>query len=233
MSQKQATLPFEPMVQHNFAQFIGHDKEVEVLQKPEELPQFTYIKGGQATGKSHLLNALYQELSKDHVAMLLEANQVSQVDVVAVMPSGLEFLLIDDADRLAQDDTNELALFNLFNHCKSHGIKLIVTARQHPKSAVWQLPDLISRLNSGLNLHLEPLKGEQALACLALQFQMNGIALDQPVLQFIKTRHNTAYPQLFQLFQDVANESLKFKRKVTIPLIKQVIEFRTSQESEA
>ncbi len=224
MSQQQATLPFNQLAEQTFAHYLGNEAVVNVLQDPVKLPQFSYIWGVGYTGKSHLLAALGGVLQQNSCEYFsAPSNQILQHDLSVILPRELQFLLIDDVDLLSGSEQGELALFNIFNHCKSHAIKMVVTASVHAKDAVWQLPDLVSRLSSGLTLGLEPLKGDQSLACITQQFEMNGIGVDEAVMQYLRTHLSSSYPELYQLFTLVAVESLKYKRKVTVPLIKQVI----------
>ncbi len=224
MSQQQATLTFQPIDDQSFDQFIGNDAVVKVLQEPENLPQFCYLYGPKFSGKTHLLAALTGVLQQANIAHFsLAASQLQQHDMTAVLPQNLQFLLVDDVDVLVASEQGELALFNLFNYCKSQSIKLLVSASLHTRDDRWQLPDLVSRLSSGLTLNLEPLKGEQALACLQQQFELNGIPVDAAVLQYLQAHHSSRFTELFKLFVEVAAESLKYKRKVTVPLIKQVL----------
>ncbi|MGJ8664670.1 MAG: HdaA/DnaA family protein, partial [Marinicella sp.] len=155
--------------------------------------------------------------------LLLDSLVLKQVDVTSILADDLQFLLLEDVDLLMSDHAGELALFNLFNYCKNNSIKLVVSSLVHPKDNAWQLPDLISRLNSGLTYALEPLNGSDAMTCIAKQFSLNGMTLDKTVIHYLQTHYSSSYPALFRLFLSVSTQSLKLKRKVTVPLIKQAI----------
>ena len=155
MNQQQSTLPFSQLSAQNFKHFKGNESVVETLRQPQNLPQFIYIWGDDYSGKTHLLNAFENELNEAKIACFaVDAIYLTQVDLVQVLPEGLSFLLLDGVQVLAGEAAAELALFNLFNHCKAQGITLLVSASINSRSVVWQLPDLISRLNSGLSLNL-------------------------------------------------------------------------------
>ncbi len=224
MSQRQAILPFNHRAPDELNQFIGNDAVLSVLKTPVELPQFVYLWGVQYTGKTHLLQAVENLfLAAKKTVFSLPAVQLLSTDLVAVLPAEMDCLMLDDVHTLAASTEGELALFNLFNHCKSRHIKLLVTANMHPKDNAWQLPDLVSRLTSGLTLMLEPLKGQAAFDCLEKQFEYYGLPLDEPVMHYIKTHCSSAYSELYKLFLLVAGESLQLKRKVTVPLIKHAL----------
>jgi DnaA family protein len=230
MSQQQATLPFNQQATQNFQHFEGNQAVVETLKNIQSLPQFVYIWGNSFSGKTHLLSAMSAFLSEaDAVCFAVDAVQLTQVDLTQVLPEGLNFLLLDGVQVLAGVADAEVALFNLFNHCKARGTGLIVSASIHNKSNKWQLPDLISRLNSGLSLRLETLQGSAALTCISRQFAVNGIPLERAVIQYLQTHHSSDYAELYRLFLQVSAESLKLKRKVTVPLLKQIMQQQANQ----
>lgn len=222
------------MTQPTLADFIGHETVVEALGQPTRLPAFTYIWGCEHTGKSHLLHALAANLEQNNEPhMLLNAQQIGGMDWAAVLPVSIEFLLLDDAGILAGNEAHEIALFNGFNHCRAANIKLILTSHVQARDPQWQLPDLRSRLQSGLGFTLSPLQGDQALQCMQQQFHLNGIKLDPAVMQYVQAHHRSSYPQLYQLFTRLAAASLSLKRKVTVPLVKQVMQGIDSQDLQA
>jgi DnaA family protein len=225
MVQQQATLPFSQQSEQYFNQFIGNDAVVETLQNFQKLPQFVYVWGEAYSGKSHLINAIENHLlTAGKVCFAVDALYLTQVELMRILPDALEYLMLDDVQNLAGKSEAEVALFNLFNHCKAKNITLIITAAVPSKSAAWQLPDLVSRINSGLNLKLETLQGQMALDCISHQFILNGMSLEPAVTQYLQTHHSSDYAELYELFLLVSAESLKLKRKVTVPLLKQIIQ---------
>ncbi len=228
----QAALPFKNQSEFDFETWLGDSPVAKALQKYDELPQFTYLHGQNHTGKTHLLNALQQSLhNQGIIQQLIQAKSLQQLDITAIIPNGIKYILVDDINELTGKPEGELALFNFFNHCKNHQIKLIVSSCIEPKSDLWKLPDLVSRINSGLTLRLQPLKGDSAFQCLAQQFEFNGIPVETAVIQYLQTHHNSSYPRLYQLFLSVAAESLQKKRKVTVPLVKTVIVKQSATDS--
>lgn len=224
MSLLQDTLPFKRLSAKTFDHYMGNVSVVNVLQEPDKLPQFCYIWGEEFSGKTHLLDALCDQLNINNTQyLMLESSTLIDGDITAVISGNVKFILVDDVDHMIGVESNEVALFNFYNYCKSEAINLVVTAAVHPKDPAWVLPDLISRLNAGLTLALEPIKGQAAIDCIAKQFSLNGMPLDTSVIHYLQAHYTSTYPALFRLFLSVSSESLKLKRKVTVPLIKQAI----------
>ncbi|TDR16267.1 HdaA/DnaA family protein [Marinicella litoralis] len=225
MNQSQVPLPLNNKDPFLFGDFIGNEEVVDALSRFEQLPQFTYLWGVEYSGKSHLMSALNGLLESAEVNFLiLDANMIADEHLVNHLPAQIKFLLINDIDTVASDSVGEVALFNLYNYCLAHHCKLVVSSSISPRSDQWMLPDLQSRLNSGLVLSLEMLKGDQALKCIEHQFAMNGIPLESAVVKYLKTTQNTSYSYLYQLFMRLSAETLKLKKKLTVPLVKKALQ---------
>lgn len=225
MNQSQLPLPLNKKGSSLFDDFISNAEVVDALRRFEQLPQFTFIWGLEFSGKSHLMSALDHSLeAAGTVYLVLDTSMISDVNLVNNLPNKIDFLLINDVDLIAGNPDGELALFNLYNFCLSHHCKLVVTSNIPPRSEGWQLPDLKSRLNSGLVLALEVLKGDLALQCIEQQFELNGIPLEPAVIRYLKTTQNTSYAYLYQLFMRLFAETLKLKKKLTVPLIKKALQ---------
>ena len=225
MTQVQLPLQMNAKKTADFESFIGNESVVKSLKEFGSLPGFTYIWGKQYSGKSHLIDAMNDSLvAQSKNVLILDAKMLSHDELLNVIPAGVESILIDDVGLCASNDAGEVGLFNLFNRCKSLDCKLVVTARIPARADQWLLPDLKSRLNSGLILHLEPLNHEKALLCLEQQFNVHGIPLDPAVMNYLRANQNTSFEYLYELFLCLAAESLKLKRKVTVPLVKKAIQ---------
>ena len=225
MTQVQVPLQFFKKDSFTFDEFVGNQSVVDSLTHYEKLPQFTYLWGEKYSGKSHLLVALENRLAiNNKIYLSLNAEVLKDHDVISNLPDQLAYLLISDVNMLQSDNTGELALFNIYNWCRSRDCRLIVSANSSPRSGLWQLPDLQSRLNSGLVLAIKPLKGDSALDCISQQFINHGIPLEPSVVNYLKTTQNTSYQYLYPLFLKIAADSLTLKRKVTVPLLKKAIQ---------
>ena len=224
MTQPQVPLNLAHELPQTFARFTGNQALVETLSDHQRLPQFTYLWGVPYSGKTHLMRALAEQVAESSLPhMLLDAAALNDADVLDQLPGGLNYLLLDDVQTLQGVSDGEVALFNVYNRCRSANCRLIVAASCSARSELWQLPDLKSRLTSGLTLHVEPLSGDQALECFKQQFIACGIPLEQAVIEYVKNHQNTAFDQLFELFRQLASQSLVKKRKVTVPLVKETL----------
>ncbi|MCB1584260.1 MAG: hypothetical protein KDI92_14465 [Xanthomonadales bacterium] len=224
MTQTQVPLPFNNKVTCRLVDFIGSGKVVDALSHYQTLPHLTYLWGAPFAGKTFLLSALYDALLvAGEKVMVVDALNVLDPDLMDYLLCSHDYLLVEDVEQLSGNKSNETALFNLYNACQSSQTKLLLTASCSQRDEQWRLPDLKSRLNSGLILSLEVLKGADALLCIRQLFERNGMPLEETVVNYLNTTQNSSLTNLYPLFMQLSMDTLKFKRKVTIPMVKQAL----------
>jgi len=134
------------------------------LQEPAALAQFTWLWGAPGAGCSHLLQAMcQQDMTADGVQpwaasfyVPLRQHDEWHPDILLGLES-LHLICLDDVDAIAGRADWEQALFHLFNRLRDSGTRLLVAARTAPREAAFVLPDLLSRLQSGVVFQvLEP-----------------------------------------------------------------------------
>lgn len=205
----------------NFANYHFSSDNLSLTGLQQQLPNFCYLWGATGSGKSHLLKACSKHWQQKN--LMLSATTVNSFDSLKILPPKLKLLLLDDIDQLSRHNESEIKLFNLFNHCQSNAIKLIVSATISPQDQSWKLPDLRSRLNSGQTHQVKPLKGKPALQLLQKKLQQNAIPFEPNIITYINNHYSDHYPQLNQLLNKIEITTLSEKRKLTIPLIKSLI----------
>lgn len=135
----------------------------------------------------------------------------------------LDALLLDDLDAVAGDEGWEHALFAAYNELQEAGGRLVVAAAGPPALTGWQLPDLRSRLSAStlhaLRLLPESLHGD---ALLARAGQL-GLELAQEPLTYLLRHGPRSFARLCEVLDEVDRASLANQRKVTVPLIRQVM----------
>lgn len=204
--------------------FIGAAEVVQNLKNFQDLPPFTYLWGAKYSGKTYLVTALASELKRNGFeSLVIDAMKITNNEVLDNLPPSVKYLIIEDVCQLKGKKFFETALFNLYNSCLSQNIKLLVTASISQRSEQWQLPDLRSRLSAGLTLSLDVLKGDEAINCMVQQFVVQGMPLDAAVIHYLKTTQNSSLANLYPLFERLSLDSLRLKKKVTIPMIKNAV----------
>ena len=187
--------------------------------------KFIYLWGASGTGKTHLLHAACQRITAEGATPaylpLAQAQEMSPE-----LLEGMEHLAlvcVDDIHAIAGQAVWEAALFNLYNRLRETNTRLIVTANAPPAELGLSLPDLRSRLASGLVLQLQGLDDERKLAALQLRAQGRGIDLPEEVGRFLLRRYPRDMAELFKLLQRLDDASLTTQRKLTIPFVRELI----------
>jgi DnaA-homolog protein len=227
-STAQILLPLEGRRTDRFEDFVPgvNGKVVAALQ---ELLQSTegcvFVRGAEGSGKTHLLNATFnQAQGLDMRAFYLCLGHLP--DTAAAGLAGLEALdlvCIDDIDRIVGQPAWEKALFHFFNRFRSQRGRLVVSSSQPLSSLRFDLPDLASRLAWGLRLQLQPLGDEGKAEVLHNRSAALGIELPQDVSNYLLSRGGRNISVLLDNLEAIRLAALQGKRKITIPLAREVL----------
>jgi len=225
MAEPQVPLQLNISASSGFDDFIGHDDVVATLKHHSDLPVFCYLWGAACSGKSHLLSAYAQyRQQQNEPGALFSAKVLLETDISEMIQPQWTFLVFDDIHKTAGNQLGERHLFNVFNACRASRLPMLVSSRISPRHPSWQLPDLRSRLQSGLTLELSILKGQMAINLFKRQIIAQGMPTDDAVIKYIVGHHATDYASLDQLLQKLSMLSLRDKRKITVPFVKRVID---------
>ncbi len=208
----------------NFLIGFENQQAVEYLQHGGS-EQFVYLWGNGSPGLTHLLQAAChrateQNSSSIYLPMKEKAEFPSQILEGA---NSLSLVCIDDVQELAANAEWEAALFTAFNSIKDSDAKLLIAANCPPHALQINLPDLHSRLQSGLVLQLAPLDDEEKILALKLRARNRGMELSDSVADFILSRVERSLTVLMDILDELDKSSLEQKRKLTVPLVKSTL----------
>ena len=180
----------------------AHAAALSVCYYPGKFNNPLFIFGNSGLGKTHLLHAIGNYVkankadekvlyiySKDFVTLLIEAMKNKTVEDVKEMICSVDYLLIDDIQRLKQSTSQEI-FFNMYNKLISDNKQIVITSDIHPTELKGIENRLISRFSSGLSVSVGSPEFETAKAI--LQKKMEGrsdeIMIDDEVLDYLATR---------------------------------------------
>ncbi|MFK7830855.1 MAG: DnaA regulatory inactivator Hda [Congregibacter sp.] len=186
---------------------------------PQEL---SYLHGGAAVGKSHLLQALCH---RQEQAVYLPLASLADLPPEQLL-DGLEqssLLALDDAQQVAGNREWEEALFHLVNRARTAGCQLWVAASLPPYESGFQLPDLCSRLAGGVTWAMPPCDDEEKQAILSFRAQRRGLELSPVVARYLCSRESRALDDLLAVLDRLDQASMQLQRPLSVPLVKQVM----------
>jgi DnaA family protein len=182
-----------------------------------------YLHGIAGTGKSHLLEAcVVQVESQGKGACLFSAPLLHELapSVLEGMES-FSLLAIDDVDALAGHTEWENALFHLYNRVYQEGGRLLFAARQAPRHAGFQLPDLVTRLGAGPVMSLAMPDENALMKLVKLSAQAKGLFVEADLARFLISRAPRQPAALESMLEQLDHASLATQRRLTIPFVKQ------------
>lgn len=176
--------------------------------KGEAADTALYIWGPPGSGKTHLLNALAVEAG----GLLWDGT--GEID------PNLPLIAIDDVESLSE--SAQVAAFDAFNRAKAAG-RLWIAAGQNAPAGLAIREDLRTRLGWGLIYRLLPLSDEDMQAALIKHARDLGFTLDPAISAWLLTRESRDLGRLLQIVEALDRYSLQTKRRITLPLLKEIL----------
>ncbi len=226
---KQLPLTLIPQEVYQFDNFHFSQSEVQmaVMTFCElDTLEYLYLWGDNASGKSHLLMATVDYVQKNNKrALYLPLAELIETTSPEVLHSleQLDLLCIDELNAIEGNKQWEEAIFHCFNRLKLTGCKLLIASTHNPASSEIKLPDLRSRLATGLIYQLDTLTDHAKQQAMIIQAQARGLDLSDDVANYLLRHHSRDIRVLINLLQTLDKASMAAKRRLTIPFIKQVL----------
>lgn len=228
---RQLPLVWPAPAQYRFDHFdgTGNETALSLLQARAEGSdddQPLLLVGGPGVGKTHLLVATASAAREHGLACAyLALSRWAEFDAHALSAlAGQHLLLIDEVDAIVGRRDTEIALFDLYNRCRDRHCRLVLAARALPARLPVVLPDLASRLHAATLAVVDPLPEANRKALLQARAHARGFELDDGVLDFLFRRHRRDLGALMDLIERLDSESLARQRRVTVPLVRSVLE---------
>ena len=209
----------------NFFSGPNHAVVEALKQMPDEPGSNIFLSGGEGSGKTHLLNALCHETRERQGRAFYLALKRLPKDAIASLQGleKLDLVCVDDLHVIAGDEAWEEALFHCFNRIREAGGRLLVSSQKRLSALDLGLPDLASRLAWGLRLQLIPLEDHDKLAVINLHSNALGYSLPEDVQQYLLKHHDRNMAALIQTVEKLHQAALTNKRRITVPLAREVL----------
>jgi DnaA family protein len=224
----QIPLPLEPRRVGTFDDFVAGPNQaiVDAVRCILDEPAVSlYLHGAESSGKTHLLNALCHATRDAGLTAFYAALGRMPLEAVATLEGleGLSLVCVDDLEAVAGNAAWEEALFHLFNRLRASEGKLVVTGSRALTRLPVQLPDLRSRLASGLLLQLQALGEHDKLAVLERHALSLGVELPAEVGRYLLSRGHRSLGHLLKVVERLQHNALAAKRRITVPLAREIL----------
>ena len=167
-----------------------------------------YLYGGVGLGKTHLMQAIGNEIIKNDPKMrvsyiTIETFTNEFLDHVRFKKKGfsdkyrnVDVLIVDDMQFLAGKEKTQEEFFHTFNHLHQNNKQIIISSDKPPKSIPTLTERLRSRFEMGMAIDIQMPDFETRCAILNIKASMSGITLSQDTIEYLATNIKTNIREL-------------------------------------
>lgn len=206
----------------------------QVAENPGEGYNPLFIYGGVGLGKTHLMQAVGNELKKKNpnarvlylhserfVADMVKALQLNAINDFKRFYRSADALLIDDIQFFANKDRSQEEFFHTFNSLLESRQQMIMSCDRYPKEIDGLEERLKSRFGWGLTVSVEPPELETRVAILMNKAQQANMDLPSDAAFFIAQRIRSNVRELEGALKRVMASAHFTGEPVTLDLIKE------------
>lgn len=192
-----------------------------------------YISGGKGLGKTHLLisignhvaeqgkQALYVHC-RDFVRKIKE-NDETTVNQMVKKLAAVDYFLMDDVDEIVASPVAQEKLYFIYNTLMEHKNKIIFTGTLNPNQLSSAESFLTSRFRWGMTAELKPLDSVSLVEVMKKLSCDEGLVIPDKIMTYLLNRIPRDFQSLKNAVARINRESYKQKKKVSIPLVKSVL----------
>lgn len=201
-------LTFETFVVGSSNRF-AHAASLAVASKPAILYNPLFIYGNSGLGKTHLLNAISQEIKKsfNNMSIVYIKGDDFTNEMIDAIKSGTTALfrekyrradvfLVDDIQFIAGKDSTQEEFFHTFNSLYEAKKQIILTSDRPPKDISTLEDRLKTRFEWGLTADVQPPDFETRIAIITRKAESIGLSIPDAVAEYIANKLKSNIRQL-------------------------------------
>jgi chromosomal replication initiator protein len=167
-----------------------------------------YLYGGVGLGKTHLMQAIGNEIIKNdpkmRVVYISVETFVSEfLDHIRFKKKGfsdkyrnVDVLIVDDMQFIAGKEKTQEEFFHTFNHLHQNNKQIIISSDKPPKSIPTLTERLRSRFEMGMAIDIQMPDFETRCAILNIKASLSGVTLKQDTIEYLATNIKTNIREL-------------------------------------
>lgn len=240
---RQYIIHFPSRPEYRFSNFIGSRGSRFAVSCARELCsgdpvtyQSLYLSGAGGLGKTHLLMSIGNHLAEtDSQANVLYVHCQDLIESLNRGDSGLpgnlgtpgseiDFLLLDDIDRITAHPAAQEALYRIYNQTLERGGKMVFAGRTPADQLKQTESFLTSRFKWGMTAELLPMDNEATAQLIQKLAGDMGLDIPDKITTFLLNRIPRDFQSVKHAVTRINEESLRQKRKVTLPLVKTALD---------
>jgi chromosomal replication initiator protein len=167
-----------------------------------------YLYGGVGLGKTHLMQAIGNEIIKNDpnmrvVYISIETFVNEFLENIRFKKKGfsekyrnVDVLIIDDMQFIAGKEKTQEEFFHTFNHLHQNNKQIIISSDKPPKSIPTLTERLRSRFEMGMAIDIQMPDFETRCAILNIKASLSGVTLKQDTIEYLATNIKTNIREL-------------------------------------
>jgi chromosomal replication initiator protein len=184
---------------------------------PADPEKLLYLHGPSGSGKTHLLRSI-----ATGAIPYVSLREQSDPEMIMALFGGAQGLVVDDLQAMPDDSGLRGTLWQLFNEFHTSG-RTIAMAGQHPPRELTNLDDhLSSRLLWGLVARLDTSDDHSRAMIIKKVSDDRQIRVPDDVVDFILATTSREVGALIDSFNRLYRYSMSEKRRITLPLAREV-----------
>ena len=224
---KQLTFPWNKVNKSSLEGFYTSQENSQLISllKDRGFLDDLFIYGTKESGKTFLLQAMcnsYSSVSKSSLYIPLKKVMNYGVEIFESLEN-IDLICVDGIEEAISKIEWEKAIFNLINKALILESRLILTSSKDLKSLNFLLPDLESRIRKIQSYELHPINDKDIFDALKYISKLTSINLGDKEAKYLVTYSQRNISNLVHVLESLDQLSMEMKRKITIPLIKEVI----------
>jgi chromosomal replication initiator protein len=207
-----------------------------IIKNPGTIHNPLFIYGGTGLGKTHLLQAVGNQLKKNYqnktVYYVTSENFI--VDLVTNIQNNkgnafkeryrkYDLLIVDDVQFFSNKEHSQEELFHLFNHYYENNKQIIFSSDKPPKYIPGLEERLRSRFEGGTIIDIAKPDYESRLAILNNKIKNNGLSLSSEIIEYIASVVQDSIRELEGSLNSIVCHIQAKKREITLQEVKTVI----------
>ena len=221
---EQLILPWNKVSKFTFSDFYFETKNSEIKNALKSNHDI-FLYGIEEVGKSFLLQAVcnfYGSEKKSSLYVPIKEAIKLNTDFLDSLDN-LDVVCIDDIELIKNNKDWEIAIFNLINNSLLSKCRLIFSSSLNPSTICFKLEDLSSRIKKIESIELQPISKNKLHEALKYIIDSRSINIGKKEINYLITYSKRNISDLLKTIEKLDNLSVQLKRKITIPMIKEII----------
>ncbi len=207
-----------------------------IIKTPGTIHNPLFIYGGTGLGKTHLLQAIGNQLKKNYVnktvyyitsenfiVELINSIQNNKANSFKEKYRKYDLLIIDDVQFFSKKEHSQEELFHLFNHYYENNKQIIFSSDKPPKYIPSLEERLRSRFEGGTIIDIAKPDYESRLAILNNKLKINSLSLAPEIIEYIASVVQDSIRELEGALNSIFCQSQAKKRDLTLQEVKSII----------